>query len=155
GQQAAAELGWAAGHVQRGMDVHYRGPLGVGRLETGLHRRRRGTSAAGLLARRLERDRVVGLVLLGELGGPLVAQRERTQLDLDLARDLIALHGGDAGAGHARSDPLHVQQDIPGLLRGHWNGERVVKLDGHRTLLSRWAATSRKFYAYASSAPAI
>ena len=137
GQQGAAELGGLAGHVQRRVNGDQRLARAVAGRQVRLHGRRRGARAAGLLAGRLDRDGVAGLVLVGELGGALVGQRERAELDLDLALDLVALDRGDAGAGHARGDPLNVKQHIPGLLGRDGDGERVIELNGHASLLSR------------------
>jgi hypothetical protein len=57
-------------------------------------------------------------------------------LTLTWALDLITVGGEHAGTWHARSDPLYVEQNVPRLLGRHRNGECVLKLNRHATLLS-------------------
>jgi hypothetical protein len=68
------------------------------------------------------------LVLLDERGLALVGQVDRAELDLDPAGEVVAVDRVECGTGHARRDPLDVEEHPPGLVDGHGHGERVLQL---------------------------
>src|SRR3954454_5899496 len=69
-----------------------------------------------------------GVVLGQELGLAVVRHRDRADLHLDRASELVAADRRQRGTGHARSDPLHVEQHLPRLVDGHGNGELVLEV---------------------------
>jgi len=75
-------------------------------------------------------------IALGELRGPAIGQRHRADFDLYPPGDHLAVEVLDAGAGHARRDPLHVEQHIPGPVGRDGDGEGMVHLHGHGVSLS-------------------
>ena len=77
---------------------------------------------------RFEDHAVGGLVLRDEPGRPRVASGDRPDLDPHPAGDLIAIHPVDGRPGHARRDPLHVEQGFPHLRHRRGNRELVLQL---------------------------
>src|SRR4029077_13193631 len=56
----------------------------------------------------------------------------------------------DGGAGHARCDPFHVEQHVPGAIRRDGDGEGVVHLHGHGASLSLAGFRSVNYARYRS-----
>ena len=92
---------------------------------------RRGVAAAPrLLAAGLDDHALGGLVLLLERGFALVGHRDRADLDLHRAGEVVAVDRKQLGAGDARRDALDVGEHLPCLGRGHRDSEFVVQLHG-------------------------
>jgi hypothetical protein len=123
---APAELGGPPGDAHRRVHGDPRlvaAQILEGRPDGG----RRRASATGLLAGRLKGDHPGLLILLSEPGRAGIGQRDGPDLHLDPALDDVTVEAVDGGAGHARRHPLDIEQDFPGPLRGHRDGERVLK----------------------------
>src|SRR5690606_12767533 len=122
----AAELGGFAGDGQIGVDEDGGDAVGFGEAagDDGFG----GAVAAVLPAAALEdRDALVA-VLGDDLDDALVGQADRAELDLDAAVVVVALAGGDGGAGDAGGEAFEVEQHRPGLVGGDGDGEGVLQL---------------------------
>src|SRR3954454_15531179 len=69
-----------------------------------------------------------GVVLGQELGLAVVRHRDRAHLHLHRPGELVTVDRRQRGTGHARSDPLHVEQHLPRLVDGHGDGELVLEV---------------------------
>ena len=113
GEHAAAELGRLTRDRQVGGDDDVGGVALV--LELRGDGRRGGAVAPGLLALGLEHDPLGRRVLLLVGRNALVGHRDRADLDLHRAGELVAVDRQQRGAGKARGHPFDVGEHLPDL----------------------------------------
>ncbi len=128
GQHPAAELRGLTRDGQVGGDDYVGGVALV--LELRGDDRGGGAVAPRLLALGLQHDPLGGRVLLLKRRNALVGHRDRADLDLDRAGELVAVDRQQGGAGQARRDALDVGEYLPGLGGRDRDPEFVVQLHG-------------------------
>ncbi len=125
--QAAAELGGAAGDGEVGVDGDL-GGVRAGGGELGGDAGGRGAVAATVLALGLDHRVVIRRIALREGAVAGVLQGHRPELDLARAGELVAVVRRQGGAGETRHHPFEVVERGPGLLdRGRYD-ELVLQL---------------------------
>ena len=87
-----------------------------------------GAVAPLVLALGVDDEPPGGLVLLDERAGAGVHHRDRPELDLAGALEVVAVDLRDGGPGEAAGDGLDVLEGPPGLGQGRRHGERVVQV---------------------------
>ena len=126
GHDAATELGRLAGHLHLGEDVDLGLAAVVGHRQRGLGRR--GAVAARVAALGVDDDLVVGLVTLDERALALVGHRDRAELHLHRAGEVVAVARVEGGTREARRDLLRVVQGVEHGVDVHRDGEFVLQL---------------------------
>ena len=136
GEHAAAELCRLARDREVGGDRHDVLVASPSSLSWAVTIGRGGAVAARLLALGLEHDPLGGLVLLLERRNALVGHRDRADLDLHGAGEVVTVDRQQGGAGQARRDAFDVGEHLPDLGGGHRDPEFVVQF--HALVVLSW-----------------